>query len=112
MMGPGVSILATVVAIGSGALSVQEPRLVQLSFTEQEEDLHAETMRLILEIEIELGRITEELSIAGAHDAELVGPADAGVDDLLRSSIERGEGVVRSIDRVLEIVAHHEGGGT
>lgn len=103
------SALTVVLTLGPHA-SAQEPTLPEA--VRPVNDLHEEMFALIREIERKLGRIDVELADASAGEAPLEAVGDSGIEKLLRSSREKMEEVVESIDRVFEIRDHHQGGGT
>jgi len=82
-----------------------------------QDDAQREMVRLFGKVERQLRRVDVLLSDAGAGDTSAlarVGPA--GIDELLRSSLETGRRSVEDIDRILELAQQLggscQGGGT
>lgn len=68
-----------------------------------EDGLKKELLEKFHEVERKLIEIDIQLADAGAGENPLSEVEDSGLDDLLRSSQNNGEGVVAGIDRILEI---------
>ena len=92
------------------AQEAQEPGIPQA--LQAEEDLHAEMIGLLHQIEGTLVRIDVDLGNAAAGEAPLESVDDSGIKNLLLSSRQKMHSVVESIDRILEIRDHHQSGGT
>jgi len=80
---------------------------------EQEATPAEELTELFHEVERKLNQIDIELGDAGAGDLPLSEVADAGLDDLLRGTLDRSSEVQESIERILQIAAEMDqsGGG-
>ncbi len=75
------------------------------------EDEHEEMIRLIQEVEVSLGKIDLQLAQAGTGETLLEDPGGSQVAKLLEGALAKSDEVVRSIDRILSIRDHHDGGG-
>ena len=109
MLKRSLAVVAAALALAAPG-STQEPELPEV-FQQPEEDLHAEMIELVREIERTLRRLDVELFDAGAGEAPLESVGDSGVDQLLRSSREKMQSVVDAIDRIFEIRDHHQAAG-
>jgi hypothetical protein len=75
--------------------------------------IHKEMDKLFKEIELHLRDIDRRLYDAGAGKTPKEPVTDAGIDKLLVDARDRGQGVKRDIDRLLELAASHaHAGGT
>ena len=66
-------------------------------------DPRQELIELFHGVERQLVEVDLQLTQAGAGVMPLEAPADAGLDDLLRSALETSQAISRDIDRILEI---------
>ena len=102
---PNVRHLAALAALAlGGPLAAQEgpPPLPQLE-TPAQKDAREEMLELFARVETRLAEIDDLLYDASAGEAALAGVEGAGIDDVLRHSIQRGEEALLDIDRILEI---------
>jgi len=104
-----LTLIGSLFALAASPLA-QEPEIPQTF--QPEEDVHAEMMELIREIEGALVRIDLELFDAGAGEAPLEAVGDGGIEQLLLSSHAKMQSVIDGIDRIFEIRDHHQAGGT
>jgi hypothetical protein len=75
-----------------------------------DDPLRKELLELFHKVERSLEGIDQELNAAGAGEIALSEVEDSGLDDLLRGTRAKSDGVVRDIDRILEIA--QQMGGT
>ncbi len=83
--------------------TVQEPRLPPPPSARRGDDAQREMREIVARVERALRTIDVYLSDAAAGEVPLEVPQDSGLDDLLRTTQEQSQGVVRDMDRLLEI---------
>lgn len=97
-------------ALAAGQETAPKPELPLELFPA--DDPRNEIIRLFHQVEQELQAIDVELLDASAGRTALSEVGDGGIEKLLRSSRAKSDEVVSGIDKILELAAQLQGGGT